>query len=80
MNFVYRLFQVLDLIANGGIKGITHITGGGFTDNIPRVFPKGLGGDVNVGKVPQLNISSMAFIPIGCIRISAGLKTNLRGS
>ncbi|GLT42614.1 hypothetical protein SLA2020_166050 [Shorea laevis] len=35
--------QVLDLIRKGGVKGIAHITGGGFTDNIPRVFPKGLG-------------------------------------
>ncbi|KAL4570132.1 hypothetical protein LXL04_025783 [Taraxacum kok-saghyz] len=36
--------QVLDIINKGeGIKGIAHITGGGFTDNIPRVFPKGLG-------------------------------------
>ncbi|KAK7858350.1 phosphoribosylformylglycinamidine cyclo-ligase [Quercus suber] len=34
--------QVLDLISKGGIKGIAHITGGGFTDNIPRVFQKGL--------------------------------------
>lgn len=25
------------------MKGIAHITGGGFTDNIPRVFPEGLG-------------------------------------
>lgn len=35
--------QVLDLISKGGVKGVAHITGGGFTDNIPRVFPKGLG-------------------------------------
>ncbi|GLT60058.1 hypothetical protein SLA2020_328440 [Shorea laevis] len=35
--------QVLDLIGKGGVKGIAHVTGGGFTDNIPRVFPKGLG-------------------------------------
>ncbi|XVE73400.1 hypothetical protein DITRI_Ditri11bG0115100 [Diplodiscus trichospermus] len=35
--------QVLDLISKGGVKGIAHITGGGFTDNIPRVFPKGFG-------------------------------------
>ncbi|PIN22439.1 Phosphoribosylformylglycinamidine cyclo-ligase [Handroanthus impetiginosus] len=34
---------VLDMISKGGVKGIAHITGGGFTDNIPRVFPKGLG-------------------------------------
>jgi phosphoribosylformylglycinamidine cyclo-ligase len=34
---------VLDIISKGGVKGIAHITGGGFTDNIPRVFPEGLG-------------------------------------
>ncbi|KAK1297965.1 hypothetical protein QJS10_CPB14g01510 [Acorus calamus] len=35
--------QVLDIVSKGGVKGIAHITGGGFTDNIPRVFPAGLG-------------------------------------
>ncbi|KAL7000453.1 Phosphoribosylformylglycinamidine cyclo-ligase, chloroplastic [Sarracenia purpurea var. burkii] len=35
--------QVLDFVSKGGVKGIAHITGGGFTDNIPRIFPKGLG-------------------------------------
>lgn len=39
--------QVLDLISKGGVKGIAHITGGGFTDNIPRVLPKGLGVAIN---------------------------------
>lgn len=34
---------MLNIISKGGIKGIAHITGGGFTDNIPRVFPEGLG-------------------------------------
>ncbi|WJX47491.1 Phosphoribosylformylglycinamidine cyclo-ligase, chloroplastic/mitochondrial, variant 2 [Trifolium repens] len=35
--------QVLDLVSKGGVKGIAHITGGGFTENIPRVFPEGFG-------------------------------------
>lgn len=39
--------QVLDMVSMGGVKGVAHITGGGFTDNIPRIFPKGLGAVVN---------------------------------
>ncbi|XP_078437285.1 phosphoribosylformylglycinamidine cyclo-ligase, chloroplast / phosphoribosyl-aminoimidazole synthetase / AIR synthase (PUR5) [Wolffia australiana] len=38
--------QVLEIISKGGVKGIAHITGGGFTDNIPRVFPAGLGAKI----------------------------------
>ncbi|XP_020169080.1 phosphoribosylformylglycinamidine cyclo-ligase, chloroplastic/mitochondrial [Aegilops tauschii subsp. strangulata] len=41
--------QVLDIISKGGVKGLAHITGGGFTDNIPRVFPKGLGAKIVTG-------------------------------
>ncbi|OAY69091.1 Phosphoribosylformylglycinamidine cyclo-ligase, chloroplastic/mitochondrial [Ananas comosus] len=46
--------QVLDIISKGGVKGIAHITGGGFTDNIPRVFPSGLGAKIftNSWEVP----------------------------
>ncbi|KAJ6334430.1 hypothetical protein OIU78_011333 [Salix suchowensis] len=53
--FIY-VKQVLDLISKGGVKGIAHITGGGFTDNIPRVFPKGLGALIykDSWKVPTL--------------------------
>ncbi|MSQ31925.1 MAG: phosphoribosylformylglycinamidine cyclo-ligase, partial [Dehalococcoidia bacterium] len=38
------------------IKGMAHITGGGFQDNIPRVLPKGLGAVVNTSawEVPPL--------------------------
>jgi phosphoribosylformylglycinamidine cyclo-ligase len=31
---------LLNLIKNFSIKGIVHITGGGFIDNIPRILPK----------------------------------------
>ena len=34
---------VLSLIEKFDIKGIAHITGGGFIENIPRIIPKGMG-------------------------------------
>ncbi|WVZ96061.1 hypothetical protein U9M48_041744 [Paspalum notatum var. saurae] len=48
--------QVLEIISKGGVKGIAHITGGGFTDNIPRVFPSGLGAKIFTGswEVPPI--------------------------
>lgn len=35
--------QVLPVAQGGRLKGMSHITGGGFIENIPRVLPKGLG-------------------------------------
>ncbi len=40
--------QVLNAIRAGGVHGLAHVTGGGLTENLPRVFPGGLGCDVDL--------------------------------
>ena len=37
--------------ATHAVKGLAHITGGGFPDNIPRVLPDGLGARIDLAKV-----------------------------
>jgi len=38
------------------VKGLAHITGGGFTDNIPRVLPKGLG--------VRIDLAALTVLPV----------------
>jgi phosphoribosylformylglycinamidine cyclo-ligase len=40
----------------GILKGAAHITGGGITDNTPRILPKGLGVRIDLGSWPVLPI------------------------
>ncbi len=47
---------VLSLIRDFPVHGIAHITGGGFTDNIPRVVPKGCKVIIHKGTWPILPI------------------------
>ena len=42
---------VLPLIKKFNIKGIVHITGGGFYENIPRIVPKGLTATIDTHKI-----------------------------
>lgn len=47
---------ILKLIEKVNVKGIAHITGGGFIENIPRTIPKGLKAKVNINSFPVLPI------------------------
>ena len=41
--------SILGLIEKIGVKGIAHITGGGFYENIPRVLPKNVDARIRLG-------------------------------
>ena len=43
---------VLEALKTGGIVGISHITGGGFYENIPRCLPKGVTARIEKKAVP----------------------------
>jgi phosphoribosylformylglycinamidine cyclo-ligase len=47
---------ILPLLASGMLLGMAHITGGGLTENIPRVLPSGLGVkiDLNAWEIPPV--------------------------
>ena len=48
--------SILELIKKVNVKGNAHITGGGFIENIPRIFPEGIGCriDTNSYEVPAI--------------------------
>ena len=47
---------VLALLEKVNVKGISHITGGGFFENIPRSIPDGLGAKIAYADVQTLPI------------------------
>lgn len=46
--------QVLGLTAafGGAVKGVSHITGGGFFENVPRMLPEGIRAEIDAGSFP----------------------------
>ncbi len=40
--------QALVAVRAGGVHGLAHITGGGLTENLPRVLPEGLGAQIDL--------------------------------
>ncbi len=57
---------VLAAIAAGGVKGVSHITGGGFYENIPRSIPDGL--------CARIEKSAVRVLPIfGLIQKTGGI-------
>ncbi len=51
--------QVLDVIRNCDVHGISHITGGGFDENIPRILHEGQGILINEGTWEILPVFGM---------------------
>ena len=48
--------EVLEILETTEVKGIAHITGGGFYENIPRILPVGLVAKIKLGSWPILPI------------------------
>lgn len=53
---VSYLGPLKDLLDSGMIRGLAHITGGGLTDNIPRILPAGTAVEIRQGTWPVLPI------------------------
>lgn len=54
INYAKPVLEILD--AGIEVRGIAHITGGGFIENIPRVLPENLDAEITKGSWPMLPI------------------------
>ncbi len=50
--YVKPLLKALRSAHGSAIKALAHITGGGFTDNIPRVLPEGIAASIDLNTIP----------------------------
>jgi phosphoribosylformylglycinamidine cyclo-ligase len=44
------------LVDRGVVKGLAHITGGGFTENVPRILPRNCQAQIHIGTWPILPV------------------------
>lgn len=51
--------EILNLLEKIEIKGLSHITGGGFYENIPRMIPDGLCAKIDVRNIPLPKIFTL---------------------
>lgn len=63
--------DVLTAINNANIKGISHITGGGFIENIPRILRDGLSASIDTNSYPVPAIFDMLVEKSGISKQSA---------
>lgn len=84
---VSYLHSLSDLLDTGKIKGLAHITGGGLTENIPRILPKGTGVTIardtwpvlpifklmqEIGNVPDAEMYRTFNMGVGMVIVCAG--------
>ena len=53
------VLPVLAALDTGGVHGVSHITGGGFYENIPRCLPEGFQAKIEKAAIPVLPIFKM---------------------
>jgi phosphoribosylformylglycinamidine cyclo-ligase len=85
------LSLVRPLLATGAIKGMAHITGGGITENLPRILPEGTAARIRMaswtvppvfswlqesGRVPVSDMMRTFNMGVGLIAVTAADKAN----
>ncbi len=62
--------ECLELAEAGVVKGMAHITGGGLTENVPRMLPKGLGASLDASKwtAPPVFDALAEWVPLDEMR------------
>jgi phosphoribosylformylglycinamidine cyclo-ligase len=65
---------VQPLLARGWLKGLVHVTGGGLTDNTPRILPRGCQAEIRLGSWPVLPVFEL-IARLGCVPQDDMLRT-----